>query len=195
MRLSPFHQKTKQLTDEKLLQNFCQSGDLDILGDLYARYMDLVYGLCLKHFKNREDAKDAVIQIFEKLVVEIPKHDIKAFKSWLYVVAKNYCLMELRKARRIQLRLLTDEQELANFMEKVDEQHPIDGEPDGPDEEALKACIEKLKRQQKECIELFYFENKSYREISAALELEERKVKSYIQNGKRMLKICLESKQ
>ncbi|RKD89927.1 RNA polymerase sigma factor [Mangrovibacterium diazotrophicum] len=195
MQLNPFHLKKKQPTDGQLLQDFRQSGDLDVLGDLYARYMDLVYGLCLKHFKNREDAKDAVIQIFEKLVDEIPKHDIKSFKSWLYVVSKNYCLMELRKAKTGQLRSLADEQELANFMEKAEEWHPIDDEPNKRNEEALKACIEKLKQQQKDCIELFYFENKSYREISAALELEEQKVKSYIQNGKRMLKICLESKQ
>jgi len=153
--------------------------------------MHLVYGVCLKYFKNSDLSKDAVIDIYEKIQSSIHNHEIKNFKSWLYVVTKNYCLMELRKNSGTRV-LVSSEEELANFMETTPELHPIDREQNEAVEKALADCIEKLKTEQKSCIRLFYFENKCYREISAELKLEEKKVKSFIQNGKRNLKICME---
>lgn len=192
MRIVPLNRKKKSYSDDKLLAEYLKIQDLDILGELYARYMHLVYGVCLKYFKNREKSQDAVIQIFEKLIVEIKRHEIRNFKSWLFVVTKNHCLMELRKAKPGKTILIAYDEELAGFMEKEPELHPVDREPEEINEKALNDCIEKLKEEQKNCIRLFYFENKSYREISVALEIEEKKVKSYIQNAKRNLKICLE---
>ena len=194
MQLIPFRRKKGETSDEDLLSDYLKYRDMNILGELYARYMHLVYGVCLKYFQSREKSKDAVIQLFEKLVVEIDKHEIRNFKGWLFVVAKNHCLMELRRTRIEKVVSISDENELAGFMEKEPELHPIDREPEDRSEEALNDCIERLKSEQKECILLFYFENKSYREICSTLNLEEKKVKSFIQNGKRNLKICLESK-
>src|SRR5512133_1224461 len=88
--------------DEAILEEFRSTGDLKILGDLYTPYMNLVYGVCLKYLKNREEAMDAVMQIFEKLVIEIPRHDIKNFKSWLHVLTKNFCLMQIRSEKSKQ---------------------------------------------------------------------------------------------
>ena len=182
-----------QHTDDYLLQSFRESADLDLLGELYNRYMHLVYGVCLKYLQDREVSKDAVMQIFEKLITEIPKNDIKNFKSWLYVVSKNHCLMHLRseKTKGEQNKKFIIEQEI--FMEYEEELHPID--EDKPDiDAALSDCIEKLKNEQQKCIQLFYLEEKSYKEICDLLKLEEKKVKSFLQNGKRNLKLCLESK-
>ena len=173
------------------MDRYRSSGDLEILGELYKRYMHLVFGLCLKYLQNREDASDAVMQVFEKLVVEVPKHNIQNFKSWLYVLAKNHCLMQIRsdKSQSRQMDKWIKEQE--EFMEFYPDLHPID-EAGGDGYPGLKECIEKLKQEQKTCVELFYFQNKSYKEISQILEMEEKKVKSYLQNAKRNLKICLE---
>jgi RNA polymerase sigma-70 factor, ECF subfamily len=193
MQLIPFHRNKKAKSDDDLLADYLKIKDLEILGELYARYMHLVYGVCLKYFREREKSKDTVIQLFEKLVDEIDKHEIRNFKSWLFVVAKNHCLMELRKAKTGKI-IFTGENVLAVFMENEVELHPIDRESEDRNEEALNKCIEKLKNEQKSCIQLFYFENKSYREICLLLNLDENKVKSFIQNGKRNLKICLESK-
>ena len=102
--------------------------------------------------------------------------------------------MEIRRTNSDKLISIADESEMAFFMENQSELHPIDKEPDEIDEQALNDCIERLKNEQKNCIRLFYLENKSYREICSILSLEEKKVKSFIQNGKRNLKICLESK-
>lgn len=192
MQLILFSNKNKEKSDEELLSDYLKYQDMEILGELYKRYMHLVYGVCLKYLKEREKSKDEVTRIFEKLLTEIDKHEIRNFKSWLYVVTKNHCLMELRKQKPGKTMLVSDENELAVFMENEPELHPVDREPEERNEKTLNDCIEKLKDEQKQCIRLFYFENKSYREICSVLNLEEKKVKSFIQNGKRNLKICLE---
>jgi RNA polymerase sigma-70 factor (ECF subfamily) len=178
------------VSDSDLLKQYKSSGNLEILGELYTKSIHLVYGVCLKYLNDRDESKDAVNKIFEKLIVEIPKFEIQNFKSWLYVLTKNHCLMEIR-------RLKTEKKHFENFsndyfMESTDISHPIDEDSDESIEDQLKKCIEKLKEEQKQCIEMFYYNSKCYKEISIKLEIEENKVKSYIQNGKRNLKICLE---
>ena len=190
--LTLFSAKRKKIaaTDDELLNEFLKSQDLEVLGILYERYMHLVYGLCIKYLHNREESKDAVMQIFESLIIEIPKYEIKNFKSWLYVVSKNFCLMKIRKEKSEQKK--EDKYFAEEIMESTIEMHPIEQEQQTDIQKKLKECIEKLKSEQKQCVQLFYFDNKCYKEIAGQLQLEERKVKSYIQNGKRNLKICLE---
>lgn len=184
--------KYQDKTDEELLGKFQHSGNLDVLGELYSRYMHLVYGVSLKYLGDRDDAQDAVMHIFEKLITDLPRHEVQNFKSWLYVLAKNHCLMEIRSGKSADNRLegLKIEQD---FMESGEEMHPIDKE-DNSIEDALKECIEQLKNEQKECIDLFYYQKLCYQEIAEKLNMKEKKVKSYLQNGKRNLKICLEGK-
>lgn len=173
------------------IRAFRNTDDLEILGELYHKYMFLVYGLGLKYFKNREKAKDLVMQVFEKLTVEVVKHEIKNFRTWLYVVAKNQCLMELRKENAEDSRFKAWQNDQKYIMESGIEVHPLDD--DSRLTEALRECIQKLKEEQKTCIDLFYFKKKCYQEIAVTLNVEVKKVKSYIQNGKRNLKICIES--
>ena len=184
--------KHPEKTDENLLGLFLNSGNLDLLGELYARHMHLVYGVALKYLGDPDDAKDAVMQIFEKLIAELPGQEIRQFKSWLYVLTKNHCLMDLRSKKSIDKRLDGYKTEV-EFMESDQEMHPID-RGDLSIEQALKECIDKLKAEQKQCIELFYYKKMCYREISDSLGMAEKKIKSYLQNGKRNMKICLESK-
>jgi RNA polymerase sigma-70 factor (ECF subfamily) len=185
--------KSKSRTDEELITRFSLDGDLEALGELYSGYMHLVYGVCLKYLKEREESQDAVMHIFEKLIIEIPKQNIENFRSWLHVVTRNYCLMQLRseKSRDSKQREWTIDP--GNFMETGYEMHPIDRDENEMDE-ALADCIEKLKDEQKECIRQFYYENRPYSEIAVNLGVDEKKVKSYLQNGKRNLKLCLEQK-
>ncbi len=183
----------RQKNDEELLTEFSSSGDIEVLGELYSRYMHLVYGVCLKYLKNRDESMDAVMQIFEKLIIEIPKQKIDNFHGWLHVVTKNYCLMQLRSKKSDYDNYNDWVIDPANFMESVYELHPIDTkEPDM--EKALADCIERLKSDQRDCIRQFYFENMCYNEIAENLGLDEKKVKSHLQNGKRNLKLCLEEK-
>ena len=184
--------KHQDQSDEELLRRYLNSGDLDLLGELYARYMHLVYGVSLKYLEDREDARDAVMQIFERLITDLPRHQVRVFKSWLYVLTKNHCLMELRSRRQRKKKLpgLEIEQE---FMESEVDLHPLDREERSMEQE-LRECMEQLKKEQREVIEMFYYQKLCYHEISQKLRIEEKKVKSYLQNGKRNLKICLETK-
>jgi len=182
-------------SEPELLERFRDDGDLEDLGELYSRYIHLVYGVCMKYLKNREDANDGVMQIFEKLVIEIPKHHIENFSNWLHVVTKNYCLMQLRseKSRREKFDEWINDGTI--FMENDTYMHPLD-EDEVPEvlEKSLEDCIERLKEHQKLCIRQFYYEDRCYEEIALNLGMEEKKVKSYLQNGKRNLKLCLEEK-
>lgn len=195
MQLIQLNRKKQNLPDGELLGWFIKSGDPDYLGVLYSRYLHLVYGVCLKYFKEPEKSKDAVIAIYEKIQLEVGNHHVKNFKSWLFVVTKNHCLMELRKSTSGKLLFTGSNEELGQFMENEPELHPIDEEQNNELHKVLATCIEQLKDEQKKCITLFYYQNKCYREIAGFLNMDEKKVKSHIQNGKRKLKICLEKKR
>ncbi len=195
MQLIPLNRNKKAKTDSELLETFLNNNNQEVLGELYSHHMHLVYGVCLKYFKNSEKAKDAVIELYEKVLVEVGKHEVSNFKSWLYVVTKNYCLMELRKTKPGNTVSVSSEKEMEIFMEKEVDLHPLDEEQNAALEKALADCIEKLKAEQQQCIRLFYYENRCYREIATTLNIEEKKVKSFIQNGKRNLKICLDKQK
>ncbi|MGQ1786538.1 MULTISPECIES: RNA polymerase sigma factor [unclassified Saccharicrinis] len=185
--------KNIKTSDEAIIKKYKDTNDLDILGELYGRYMDLIYGVCLKYLKNKDDAQDAVIQLFEKISVSLKNGEVDSFKPWLYVVTKNYCLMQLRKTKHKALSIDESNFWAGKIMESEFMVHPIDKEEEERNEEALRACIEKLKEAQKQSIELFYFQQLTYQQISDKMQIEVKKVKSYIQNAKRNLKLCLEN--
>jgi RNA polymerase sigma factor (sigma-70 family) len=177
--------KPDNTDDEQLLRSYQQSGDLAILGRLYEKQAPLVYGVCLKYLQDEEKAKDAVMGIFEELTVKVQQHEIKQFRSWLYVLSRNYCLMQLRSGKKMETVKLDD------FME-----FPAFSHPDTDNREdamiALERCMDKLPPAQKQSIGLFYLKERCYKEIAAVTGFSLNEVKSYIQNGKRNLKICLE---
>jgi len=187
------YRRRKKRSDEELIAEFTSTGDLDLLGELYSAYMHLVYGVCLKYLKDREESSDAVMQIFEKLISEIPKQKIDNFRSWLHVVTKNYCLMKLRSQKSKNEKMEEWINDTVVVMENSLSLHPID--EDGYDlDKELEECIENLKVEQKECIRQFYYENRCYKDIATLMGLDENKVKSHLQNAKRNLKICLDDK-
>lgn len=177
----------KRLGDNELIQHYKGSSDLKILGELYNRYMTLVYGVCLKYLKDREESRDAVMQIFEKLVISLKEHTIEHFKSWLYVTSRNHCLMQLRAKKGKNF------QEISVHLMESDALTHLEEEPEMESNlSKLEHCIEQLAMEQKHCIKLFYMQQKCYKEIVEVTGFDDNKVKSYIQNGKRNLKICME---
>jgi RNA polymerase sigma-70 factor (ECF subfamily) len=185
--------RRSNVSDESLLEEFTNKGDLEVLGELYSGYIHLVYGVCLKYLKNRDESMDTVMQIFEKLIIEIPRHRIENFRSWLHAVTKNYCLMQLRSQKSHQQKMNEWIIDSAVFMENNPILHPLDDNNADMDK-ALADCIEQLKAEQKDCIKQFYYDNRCYNEIALNLGLDEKKVKSHLQNAKRNLKLCLEEK-
>lgn len=175
-------------TDEQtLLKKYKGSGDLEALGALYEKYMPLVYGVCLKYFRDDEKSKDAVMQIFEHLITKLRAHEVTNFKSWLYTLSRNYCLMSIRSAGKQDFVSINEQ-----FMEKDTSVHLDIDELRENQLTTMERCITHLPEEQKICISLFYLEEKSYKEITGITGYDINKVKSYIQNGKRNLKICIE---
>ncbi len=177
----------EQHDDLELILLYKKTGEADYVGKLYTRYTALVYGVCLKYLKDRDDSKDAVMQIFEKLLKSLLDHEVSNFKSWLYTSAKNHCLMHLRSRKGKKSVDVS-----SAFMENSLIMH-LDEEPElelhlGK----LEKCMEELVQEQRQCVHLFFLDEKCYKEIVEVTHLEMNQVKSYIQNGKRNLKICME---
>jgi RNA polymerase sigma factor (sigma-70 family) len=182
------HISSGERPDTELVQAYQQTADLNLLGELFQRYMELVYGVCLKYLKHPENAQDAVISIFEELVVKLQKHEVDNFKGWLYTLSKNHCLMKLRSDKK---------QTLVNFdveLMQSEENVHLNGELEKEENfKKLDYCLGQLQTEQRQVIELFYLQGKCYNEIAELTGLEWNKVRSYIQNGRRNLKICMES--
>lgn len=191
MSLSIKQEQFDKQLDLTQIRYFRKTGDLDTLGKLYNKYMPLIYGVGLKYLKDRRMAQDLVMQVFENLTVDVLKHEILNFKSWLFVIAKNQCFIELEKKNVKSSQFENWLKDQQRIMENGFDIHPIDDELRLSS--ALKECIERLKGEQRNCIDLFYFKRKCYQEIALTLKVEELKVKSNIQNGKRNLKICMEA--
>jgi RNA polymerase sigma-70 factor (ECF subfamily) len=175
-------------TDEELLQRYKDTGHSDSLAQLYDRYVMLVYGLCLKYLRDETEAQDAVMQLFEELMSKVLHHEIQVFRTWLYSVARNHCLQLMRSRERA----LSVEYH-SEIMESDEILHLLD-ETEEEDERmpALRDCMEKLPENQRVSILRFFAEEMSYADIAEATGYPLKSVKSYIQNGKRNLKICIE---
>jgi len=174
-------------SDESLLTKYLSTNDLAVLGELYARHSEMVYYVCLRYFKEEEKSKDAVMHLFEQLIVKVNKQDILDFPKWLYVVAKNFCLMELRGSKN-KIEVSTSE-----FVEFPHNLHPQENYAEKEERlSQLEGCIEKLPEKQRISIDLFFINQKCYKEVVEITGFSMNDVKSYIQNGKRNLKNCME---
>ena len=184
-------------TDEQLAADYRARGDQAVLGQLYARYLELLYGLCLQYLRDAGRAEDATMDIYEQLVTKLRKHEVDHFRPWVYRLARNHCLMLLRKtssslalaSKSIGERHLAalDDVQLADISHPGTDVHQRETELN-----ALEACRERLSADQALCIRRFYLEGASYKELADSLGWTLNKVRSAIQNGRRNLKLCVE---
>lgn len=178
----------EHLSDEQLLADYVGgSGGSRSLGILYERYMPMVYGVCVKILKDSGKAEDAVMAIYEELVRKVKDHQIESFRGWLYVLARNYCLMEWRKAQR-----KPTDHHAPEDMVRYDAVEPVFEYELPQGSNSLERCLAELVERQRTCVQWFYYEDKSYKEIADMMAEDLGKVRSYIQNGKRNLRLCME---
>ena len=186
--------KHNNLDDLGLIALYKSTGDANHVGILYQRYTHLIFGVCMKYLKNEADAQDLSIQIFEKLLLDLKKHDVQQFKGWLHMVCKNYCLMNLRSNKSRQKNFNEMQLDIKSGMEKEYDLHLVIDDSKEIQLTYMEECIKGLNQEQRLCVELFYLKEKSYIEVAEMTNLTMNNVKSYIQNGKRNLKICIESR-
>lgn len=186
-----FKKKLNTISDQELLARYRSDGQSKWMGEIYERYGHLVYGLCLKYLKDKEDARDATIHLFEKLMFELRSRDVFNFTAWLHTVSRNHCLSLIR-ARTSQQKqykaytgtiLLYDLQPIGEFSDVELKEH---------DMELLEGAVSQLNLPQQNCLRLFYLEEKSYKEISDLTGISINEVKSHLQNGRRNLKNLLQ---
>jgi len=182
--------KFRDIPDRELIDRFRMERDPLLIGVLFDRYVHLVYGVCLRYLPSSTEAEDAAMEIFESLFSLLQQHRVEKFPPWIHSVARNHCLMKLRRKKaRGTFRDMEYTESATGFMENEGEWHPMDEEKTSPD---IMKAMERLKGAQQQCLRLFYFERKSYREVALMTGMELKKVKSHIQNGKRNLKLILE---
>ena len=179
----------ENIKDEELLKRYCDSGDLVYFVEAYKRYMPLMYGVALKYLKRPEDAQDAVMQLFEELIVKVKVVEIQSFKAWLYTCIRNNCLMEIRKKSK-NLSISLDD----SFMEFCDDFHLTFVNEKENREKSLRECVEGLPERQRVSVKYFFLDELSYKEVEERTGFSSKMVKSFIQNGKRNLKLCLQRK-
>lgn len=178
----------KKLSDEELIHRFVHRGEQLVMNAIFERYGHLVFGVCHKYLKDTDAAKDAMQQVFIKLIDDLPRFEIKNFKGWLLQVTRNHCLMELRKNKpeiyhdNTWQNIIVESDE--NWHHKIEEEHLY---------EQLEQAIEMLNPEQKKCVQYFYLEKMTYAEIAAKTNFTLQEVKTYLQNGKRNLKIKMQA--
>lgn len=184
-----------QLSDSELIDKYQSTTDQRYLAELYTQYTHLVFGVCMKYFKNQEASQDALMNIYEELIEKVHRHDILEFKPWLYMVVRNHCLMVLRKNKSTDQKFVDFSIEQTSNVQNDSFLHLTNEAESQEQLEAILAdCLGGLKKEQQECVHLFYIEEKAYKEVADITKHDLKKVKSYIQNGKRNLKKCLEDK-
>ncbi len=186
-------EKYLHLSDLELLQLYKLNGDAVIFGLLYKRHATMALGVANKYLQPEDDAKDAVMQVFEQLLQNINYHKIDNFKSWLYSVVKNFCLMKLRKEKNLTIVREEEGKNIFSVVEKEQLLHQDEVKLKESNLTNLEMAIETLNEEQKKCIELFYLQQKSYAEVVEITGYTLNNVKSFIQNGKRNLKLKMQS--
>ena len=190
-----FKKKDKNVyTDAELIEQYQQSSDKFYVGELYKRYAHLVFGICLHYLQDKAEAEDAVLNIFEKLFQELMKNKVSNFKAWLCFVTRNHCISQLRKRSTVQ----QNQRELSHLQKEAEQsvQEYLDEKQQVTELQLsyLDEAMTELNQQQQRCIRLFYLDHKSYAEIMTLTGYSLNEVKSFIQNGKRNLKILLTKK-
>ena len=185
--------KKNNASDEELVKEYFNSGNKELMGILFENHVKTVFGVCLFYFRDKDQAKDAVMQIFEKLILDLRKTEVKNFKAWLSFVVRNYCISELRRNKGkyflpenyLDFEIQEPELETEERISRVNEEKMI---------ECMNFVLPQLKENQKLCVELFYLNGLSYQQISNETGFMINEVKSFIQNGKRNLKLLIEEK-
>jgi RNA polymerase sigma-70 factor (ECF subfamily) len=183
--------KKEYNSDEELLKHYKQSGNKELFADLFKKHVSVVYGTCLFYLQDKDEAQDATMQLFEKLMLDINNREIDNFKGWLSFVVRNHCISLIRK-NKSQSKNIKSYYEFEYEAPDYETEEKINSVNDDVLLENMKTCLPKLKENQRICVELFYLKNKSYQDIANETNFSLNEIKSYIQNGKRNLKLFLE---
>ncbi len=186
--------KKEYRSDEELLKHYKQTGNKELFADLFKKHVSVVYGSCLFYLQDKDEAQDATMILFEKLMLDINNREIDNFKGWLSFVVRNHCISIIRKNKSLS-KNIKSYYEFEYEAPNSDTEEKINSVSDDALLENMKECLPKLKENQRICVELFYLKDKSYQDIANETSFTLNEIKSYIQNGKRNLKLLIEEQK
>lgn len=183
----------QNLSDEELVAKFAKTQKQAYFEELYKRYIHLSYGVCLKLMKNEDDSRDVVSEVFKILYIKLPTANVQSFKAYVYAVSRNECIAKLRQRKSEMLKQQEWQKTEITHSDFMENDGLLALDNIGPSKEKLvEAAVANLGSDQRTCIHLFFFDNKSYKDIASQTGYSEKQVKSFLQNGKRNLRIALE---
>lgn len=178
--------KEVKLSDQELIEQYKRTSNSWYAGELFQRYTQLISAVAYNYMQNEVDTEDAVMEVFEIILRDLQHHEVNNFKTWVYSVTKHHCL---KKLRRDSMETMDVEQALRHVA--IDETPKTEALRLEHQLEKLEDAVTRLSDEQKQCIELFYLKQKSYKEVADLTGYSVNEVKSYLQNGKRNLKGAL----
>lgn len=180
-------------SDEEIIQHYRQTGDKAVFAELFKKHVNSVYGTCVFYLQDKDEAQDAVMQIFEKLMADVKQRQIENFKAWLSFVVRNFCISLIRK-KKTQAKNIKSYYEFEYQETTYDTELKIASVSDDLMLEYMAQSLQQLKPAQRSCVELFYLKGLSYQQIADQTNYSLNEVKSYIQNAKRNLKLMIEGR-
>jgi RNA polymerase sigma factor (sigma-70 family) len=177
-------------SDNDLVADFKRTGNQQCIEILFNRYCHLSFAVCMKYLHSEAESKDAVIEIFEKFSKDLLRYDVHDFGHWLHTVTRNHCFHVLKKKKK---NIDIEEEHPSLAQQAVEEFNLLNSDDEGQLHhlQQLNEALNTLSQEQRICVEQFYLHEKSYEEIEKTTGYSYNQVKSYIQNGKRNLKIYL----
>lgn len=189
-----FMRSLKKMSDDELIIAYKESKNIEYVGELFQRKTHLIASLSLKFLKNETDAEDATYEVFEIVSKDLLRHEVSNINSWLFSVTRNHCYKKLRKTINEREKINEEKNSAISFMQNGSDDDLFEKELLEEQLDLMEEVIEQLSEEQRSCVKLFYLEKKSYVEIVEETKYELKKVKSYIQNGKRNVKILMDKR-
>ncbi|MFN5223651.1 MAG: RNA polymerase sigma factor [Bacteroidota bacterium] len=182
----------KAVKDYSLVRDAVDHGDQKAYAELMSRYKDSIYFMLLKMVNNRDDADDLTIEAFGKAFRNLKQYTPDyAFSTWLFKIATNNCIDFIRKKRKMTLSLDRgfDTEDGGEMTLEVKSNTP------DPEEHMMKKqnvilmrdVVERLKPRYRRLVELRYFQERSYEEISDELKLPLGTVKAQLFRAREFL--------
>lgn len=177
---------TKAVYDYKLIQLALKNGDQKAYAELLSRYRESVYFMMLRMCNNKDDAEDLTIEAFGRAFKRLEQYTPNfAFSTWLFKIASNNAIDFLRNKKKnnslsLDSKMENDEGQEFSKNIKSPTLDPEENIIKKQKIDVLRDVVEKLKPRYKELVKMRYYEELSYEEIAAKLDLPVGTVKAQL---------------
>jgi RNA polymerase sigma factor (sigma-70 family) len=181
----------QEQTDAEVIRSYLATQDARYFTQLYRRYANKVYGKCISILKNDAEARDAMQDIFVKIMLNLGNFGEKSqFSTWVYSITYNYCIDAIRKRKKEKTMFSEDIERAPDVAaEEVPDQFLME-----MDVKNLKVVLEALPDSDRLILIMKYHDDMSIRDIAEILQKTESAVKMKIKRAKEKAKELFDTK-